>query len=401
MDITALIATATIKSAVNSHTQGTSGTKAGTDPDTESLFSQSLQSAIQSTTPHPLPPQMPYTDEVNLTDLSDSALPPTDLRLFPIGENTAKDIEQILKTDLSEHPDEALSPAMMVSLPGSLHTALSAEGTSNVHEAQIVFNSTLRANGNQQVTTLAPQALPEVTDAGQDAEITHNQRIVLPETSPQLAANLQRDRLSDSATGKPANAGPVQTSFITNEGIHSSGPAPQAAELLTTTTGLVTSSTSNLQPPSTSAPSISVSLGSNAWGEEFSQHLLSMVHRGDRQVDLHLHPRELGALSVSLNLEDQGMRAQFLTANAAVRSAVEHALPLLRETLAQQGITLGEASVGQHHQQESQQKGSHAHLSDATGFASEIDSTGESGEEIQREVRLPLSASLGGVDLYA
>ncbi|MCQ3828354.1 flagellar hook-length control protein FliK [Microbulbifer elongatus] len=343
---------------------------------------------------------MPYADEVNLTDLSDSALPPTDLRLFPIGENTAKNIEQTLKTDLSENPDEALSPAMMVSPSGSLHTSPSAEGTSDVRQAQIVFNSALRANGNQQVATLAPQALPEVADAGQDAEIKHSQRIVL-ETSPQLAANLQRDQLSDSATGKPANARPVQTVFVVNEGIPSSSPVPQIPEVPTATTGLVSSSTSNLQPPSTSAPSISVSLGSSAWGEEFSQHLLSMVHRGDRQVDLHLHPRELGALSVSLNLDDQGVRAQFLSANAAVRSAVEQALPLLRETLAQQGIALGETSVGQHQQQESQQKGSHAQLGDATGFAREIDSTGESGEEIQHEIKPPLAARLSGVDLYA
>ncbi|HSP58479.1 MAG TPA: flagellar hook-length control protein FliK, partial [Halomonas sp.] len=46
---------------------------------------------------------------------------------------------------------------------------------------------------------------------------------------------------------------------------------------------------------------------------------------------------------------------QFLSANAQVRGAVEQAIPQLREALAEQGISLGDTSVGEQRQDPDQQ----------------------------------------------
>lgn len=90
---------------------------------------------------------------------------------------------------------------------------------------------------------------------------------------------------------------------------------------------------------------LTAAIGSTDWAADLGQQMVDMVTRGDQQVDLRLHPAELGPLSISLNLNDGTTQAQFQVAHASVRAAVEQALPQLREALATQGIALGQASV--------------------------------------------------------
>lgn len=90
---------------------------------------------------------------------------------------------------------------------------------------------------------------------------------------------------------------------------------------------------------------LAAAIGSTDWAADLGQQMVDMVTRGDQQVDLRLHPAELGPLSISLNLNDGTTQAQFQAAHASVRAAVEQALPQLREALATQGIALGQASV--------------------------------------------------------
>jgi len=87
------------------------------------------------------------------------------------------------------------------------------------------------------------------------------------------------------------------------------------------------------------------SLGTSAWQEDLGQQVVAMVRRGDQQVDMQLNPADLGPLSISLNVGDSGVQAQFQSAHASVRAAVEQALPQLQVALAAQGLALGEASV--------------------------------------------------------
>jgi flagellar hook-length control protein FliK len=91
---------------------------------------------------------------------------------------------------------------------------------------------------------------------------------------------------------------------------------------------------------------LSPAIGTTAWQDGLGQQVIDMFKRGEKQVDLRLNPSELGPLSISLNLNDGNTQAQFQSAHASVRSAVEQALPQLRDALASQGITLGQTSVG-------------------------------------------------------
>ncbi|WP_157956752.1 flagellar hook-length control protein FliK [Salinicola halimionae] len=91
---------------------------------------------------------------------------------------------------------------------------------------------------------------------------------------------------------------------------------------------------------------ITASVQSPQWPASFGQQVLQMHQRGDQQMSLKLHPQELGPLSVTLTVQDQQAQLQILSAHAPVRAAVEAAIPQLRQALADSGITLGEAMVG-------------------------------------------------------
>ncbi|CAD5379331.1 Flagellar hook-length control protein fliK [Pseudomonas sp. OF001] len=149
-----------------------------------------------------------------------------------------------------------------------------------------------------------------------------------------------------------------------------------------------------------SGPAAPVTLGaplaSREWQQDLGLQLIGLHQRGEQQIELHLHPSELGPLSVSLRLGELGAQAQFLSAHPQVRAAVEQAIPQLREALAAQGISLGETSVGAQHQpQGDQQAGSGAGNRQSAGTAAVADG----GDEPR--VQAAQRALLGQVDLYA
>ena len=146
-----------------------------------------------------------------------------------------------------------------------------------------------------------------------------------------------------------------------------------------------------LQAPVASAP----------WQQQLGQQMVGLAQRGDQQMELHLNPRELGPLSVSLKLDDQGAQAHFFSSHSTVRGAVEQAIPQLREALAEQGIALGEAMVGEHRQgfagNGDGQPGEQGRSAGGGGLAGE--SVG--GVEESVPVNRIIGGDTGGVDLYA
>jgi flagellar hook-length control protein FliK len=138
---------------------------------------------------------------------------------------------------------------------------------------------------------------------------------------------------------------------------------------------------------------LAAAIGGTDWAADLGQQMVDMVTRGDQQVDLRLHPADLGPLSISLNLNDGTTQAQFQAGHASVRAAVEQALPQLREALATQGIALGQASVSD--QSSRQAAGGQAQRDPQARLASASVSSSEPPAPVQ-QVLLRSSA----VDLY-
>jgi flagellar hook-length control protein FliK len=92
---------------------------------------------------------------------------------------------------------------------------------------------------------------------------------------------------------------------------------------------------------------VAAPLLSREWRSELSDRVAWMVGRQAQSAEIILNPPALGSIEVRLNMNLAGNEAgaQFFSANANVRDALESAFPRLRELMANMGITLGEASV--------------------------------------------------------
>jgi len=90
---------------------------------------------------------------------------------------------------------------------------------------------------------------------------------------------------------------------------------------------------------------IAAPLDNHSWANEFSQKINWMSTQQNQIAELHLNPPDLGPLDVVLKVSGNQATALFTSPHGAVRDAVENALPKLRETLADNGITLGNATV--------------------------------------------------------
>jgi flagellar hook-length control protein FliK len=93
--------------------------------------------------------------------------------------------------------------------------------------------------------------------------------------------------------------------------------------------------------------------GQAGWADELGQRLTWMIGNHRQQADLVLSPPRLGHLEVSLKLDGDNASASFISPHPTVRTALEDALPRLREILSQSGITLGQTHVGSEQRQSS------------------------------------------------
>jgi flagellar hook-length control protein FliK len=120
---------------------------------------------------------------------------------------------------------------------------------------------------------------------------------------------------------------------------------------------------------SSSPHAIHTPLTQPAWGEEFSQKITWMAGQRNQSAELHLNPPHLGPLDVVLKMNGDQASAIFTSPHAAVRNAIEQALPQLREMLADSGIMLGNASVNDqaaHKNQDNSARKSSAAKSEST-----------------------------------
>lgn len=109
---------------------------------------------------------------------------------------------------------------------------------------------------------------------------------------------------------------------------------------------------SNASPSAPANPLLAPEVGSSEWGKALGQQVVQMGHAGHQVAELQLNPPGLGPLKVTLSLNDHQIQAMFVSAHASVRAAVEAALPQLRATLADNGISLGNTSVSADSQQQ-------------------------------------------------
>jgi flagellar hook-length control protein FliK len=109
-------------------------------------------------------------------------------------------------------------------------------------------------------------------------------------------------------------------------------------------------------------PPVATPVGHPGWDAEVGQRVVWMAGNSVSSAEIHLNPPHLGPVEVRISVnQDQQTSVQFLSPHAAVREALEAALPRLRDQFGAQQLNLGDVSVSQ------QSTGQHDHQQ-ARGF---------------------------------
>jgi flagellar hook-length control protein FliK len=141
-------------------------------------------------------------------------------------------------------------------------------------------------------------------------------------------------------------------------------------------------------------------VGSSEWGKALGQQVVQMGHAGHQIAELQLNPPGLGPLKVTLSMNDHQIQAMFVSAHSSVRAAVEAALPQLRATLADSGISLGNTSVNSGNQQQAAFAQSHNGNSNQGGYRGDrwADRAALTPQPV---IEAPRQSNGIGVDTYA
>lgn len=260
------------------------------------------------------------------------------------------------KSELSEEELAGLS-ALMAMLPHQQTSTSRAAGSDGVSATATLSSAALTQNGAGQPSL---NALPGSHDKAQSAAPYQSQ------------AKNSDPALSGNAPATPAVAATAEKQELASS---SSSASPTA------TLAPIMSSHATSQTAATvaTAPVLSQPLGTHEWQQSLSQHITLFTKQGQQTAELRLHPEDLGQVQISLKLDDNQAQLQMVSAHSHVRAALEAALPVLRTSLAENGIQLAQSSVssesfaGQQQQSSSQQQHQASRSGNTGGFNDEID----------------------------
>ena len=124
------------------------------------------------------------------------------------------------------------------------------------------------------------------------------------------------------------------------------------------------SSVLNHQLPGADARAGQVSIQLNTpfsqadWSSALTARVAWQAGQGIQHARILVNPPELGPIQVNVSVHHDQASVQFVAHHGAVRHAIEHAMPQLRDMLDQSGMTLADANVSQHAPGEQQFSGS-------------------------------------------
>ncbi|CAG74626.1 flagellar hook-length control protein [Pectobacterium atrosepticum SCRI1043] len=157
--------------------------------------------------------------------------------------------------------------------------------------------------------------------------------------------------------------------------------------------------------PQTASAQLNAPFGSPQWQDALGQQIIMFSRNGQQTVELRLNPQELGALHISLKIDDNQAQIHLASASSQVRSALEAALPHLRNAMAESGINLGQSSVGSDSSAWQQQMASNNNDGNSRGpsYQQQFGHSSESTSELLDvpETLRSMASSVNGVDIFA
>ncbi len=123
-----------------------------------------------------------------------------------------------------------------------------------------------------------------------------------------------------------------------------------------------------LPPLPLAAQSIDIPVQQSGWDNVLADRVTMMANGRLQNAELRLTPAELGPLRIQLEIDDGVANVSFQSQHPVTREALEQAMPRLRELLAENGLSLGQADVrDDSSQQKSREAFTDARSSSAAG----------------------------------
>lgn len=261
----------------------------------------------------------------------------------------ASDSESELDVEMNE---DGLAPAVAMP-PGQWVAAIATAMTDNGTAGEAALDPMAGARASTAAKGAATPA-SEVTDTTEQALLTASAGEDPADPDPTAGRESTQMRgFSDSAlTNRPDHA-KVAGLVSTNAPGADTGEIDQGLSRSDGNTAALTgagntaASRDSRTDMAVHQSTLRTALSSPQWAADFSQRIVSLVQNNDHRVSLHLNPAALGPLTVDIDLADQQASFHFAAHSPQVRSALENAMPQLRDMLAEQGISLGETMVGE------------------------------------------------------
>lgn len=256
--------------------------------------------------------------------------------LAQLGTDAADDKQANIATDgTSQLPTDmlaALLPQIMnTTTPAITATASATPAITTSADAGTVINNTKGAAQDKLgIASLKGGVATEI-----QTEVTPK-TASLPTGGIQIKEQSFAAALNDSAN---RTAFGMESRFSTPREVIAAAAPPNVAALV---------SLQNTVAPvlQTAQITINTPVTRERWGDEFSQKVTWLASsKQDQSAELHLNPPQLGPLDVVIKVSGDQATALFTSPHAAVREAIEQALPKLRDMLSDNGITLGNATV--------------------------------------------------------
>jgi flagellar hook-length control protein FliK len=257
------------------------------------------------------------------------------------------DISSVLPTDMlaallvQQNQQGTAQPAVNLQLVVANQAKASATG---VPLATLVGNDSHAPNLVLAEKTGLPQAKLPTLAGQQQAALS-----AVPGGQPPAAASTAKDNTTFADTlnllGKNEAMSSLGSKPLRNINLTEIAATAQQSGALATAQAATTAS--GMRDAGISAPlAVNTPLAQAGWDNEFSQKITWLATQRDQSAELHLNPPQLGPLDVVIKVSADQATALFTSPHAAVREAIEQALPRLREMLAENGIMLGNATVG-------------------------------------------------------
>jgi len=258
-------------------------------------------------------------------------------------------------------PDDALSQQMFALLSGLAPPTTPAELTPATAAADLLA-------GARATPTLPAQALP-LTPATTDAAVGADAGAIdLSSLLSELPAMPRPAETARVAMPLAAAAGAQIAAVALQDVDRDESAAIDGLDALPPGTPLaVHGSIRGPNLPVVPSPLQMPSLADAGFDDELGARMAWVAEQKLGHAEIRLNPEHLGRIDLKIQLEGTRVSAEFNSANADVRQALEATLPRLREMLGQHGLQLGQADVGQRQQNAPQSQGQSAPVSGSVG----------------------------------